>query len=168
MAKATPTMEDYIEVIYSLVKNKGYARSADIAEKLDVYPSTVTKMLKKLDVEGYIVYEKYRGIALTEQGEKMGEYALTRHELLEDFLRLIGVDEDKVGEADVVTEVGTEVEISGVWVVVATGLERDVVIDVEAPGEVVGSELFFNMRSSFCFWGWGIGSIFFLWLDKIR
>ena len=39
MAKATPTMEDYIEVIYSLVKNKGYARSADIAEKLDVYPS---------------------------------------------------------------------------------------------------------------------------------
>ena len=98
MAKATPTMEDYIEVIYSLVKNKGYARSADIAEKLDVYPSTVTKMLKKLDVEGYIVYEKYRGIALTEQGEKMGEYALTRHELLEDFLRLIGVDEDKVYE----------------------------------------------------------------------
>ena len=66
MAKATPTMEDYIEVIYSLVKNKGYARSADIA--------------------------------LTEQGEKMGEYALTRHELLEDFLRLIGVDEDKVYE----------------------------------------------------------------------
>ena len=47
MAKATPTMEDYIEVIYSLVKNKGYARSADIAEKLEVYPSTVTKNVEK-------------------------------------------------------------------------------------------------------------------------
>ena len=35
MTKTTPTMEDYIEVIYSLVKNKGYARSADIAEKLE-------------------------------------------------------------------------------------------------------------------------------------
>ena len=34
MTKTTPTMEDYIEVIYSLVKNKGYARSADIAEKI--------------------------------------------------------------------------------------------------------------------------------------
>ena len=96
MTKTTPTMEDYIEVIYSLVKNKGYARSADIAEKLEVYPST--KMLKKLDVEGYIVYEKYRGIALTENGRKMGEYALTRHELLEDFLRIIGVQEDKIYE----------------------------------------------------------------------
>ena len=55
-------------------------------------------MLKKLDVEGYIVYEKYRGIALTENGRKMGEYALTRHELLEDFLRIIGVQEDKIYE----------------------------------------------------------------------
>ena len=98
MAKATPTMEDYIEVIYSLVKTKGYARSADIAEKLEVYPSTVTKMLKKLDAEGYIVYEKYRGIALTDIGKKMGEYALTRHELLEEFLLLIGVDKDKIYE----------------------------------------------------------------------
>ena len=88
MTKTTPTMEDYIEVIYSLVKNKGYARSADIAEKLEVYPSTVTKMLKKLDVEGYIVYEKYRGIALTENGRK----------LLEDFLRIIGFQEDKIYE----------------------------------------------------------------------
>ena len=73
MAKATPTMEDYIEVIYSLVKNKGYARSADIAEKLEVYPSTVTKMLKKLDVEGYIVYEKYRGIALRSEERRVGK-----------------------------------------------------------------------------------------------
>ena len=96
MAKATPTMEDYIEVIYSLVKTKGYARSADIAEKLEVYPSTVTKMLKKLDAEGYIVYEKYRGIALTDIGKKMGEYALTRHELLEEFLILIWVDKYKI------------------------------------------------------------------------
>ncbi|MGX7096925.1 transcriptional regulator MntR [Gemella bergeri] len=98
MAKATPTMEDYIEIIYSLVQNKGYARSADIVEHLNVYPSTVTKMLKKLDVEGYIVYEKYRGIALTKKGHDMGEYALTRHELLEDFLRIIGVHEEKVYE----------------------------------------------------------------------
>jgi len=60
-----------------------------IAEKLEVYPSTVTKMLKKLDAEGYIVYEKYRGIALTDIGKKMGEYALTRHELLEEFLHII-------------------------------------------------------------------------------
>lgn len=96
MSKATPTMEDYIEIIYSLVRTKGYARSADIATHLNVYPSTVTKMIKKLDAEGYIVYEKYRGIALTQKGSRMGEYALRRHELLEDFLRIIGVKESNI------------------------------------------------------------------------
>ena len=98
MSKTTPTMEDYIEVIYSLVKSKGYARSADIASRLSVYPSTVTKMLKKLDAEGYIAYERYRGIALTEKGYNMGDYALKRHELLEQFLTIIGVHEEKIYE----------------------------------------------------------------------
>lgn len=96
MSKATPTMEDYIEVIYYLVKEKGYARSADIALKLNVYPSTVTKMLKKLDSEGYILYEKYRGIALTQKGKNMGDYALRRHNILEEFLKAIGVKEKNI------------------------------------------------------------------------
>ncbi|MBF0715615.1 transcriptional regulator MntR [Gemelliphila palaticanis] len=98
MGKATATMEDYIEVIYSLIDTKGYARSADIAEKLNIYPSAVTKMLKKLDIEGYIVYEKYRGIALTKKGKNMGDYALRRHKILEDFLEIIGVKEHKIYE----------------------------------------------------------------------
>lgn len=98
MGKATATMEDYIEVIYSLIDSKGYARSADIAEKLNIYPSAVTKMLKKLDLEGYIVYEKYRGIALTKKGRNMGDYALRRHKILEDFLEIIGVKEHKIYE----------------------------------------------------------------------
>lgn len=96
--KATATMEDYIEVIYSLIESKGYARSADIAEKLNIYPSAVTKMVKKLDYEGYIVYEKYRGIALTKKGRSMGDYALRRHKILEDFLEIIGVKDNKIYE----------------------------------------------------------------------
>lgn len=96
--KTTPTMEDYIEVIYSLESNKGYARAADIAQQLNVYSSSVTKMVKKLDAEGYIIYEKYRGIALTEKGKEMGNYALKRHNILEQFLTIIGVEESKIYE----------------------------------------------------------------------
>lgn len=57
----TPSMEDYIEQIYLLIDNKGYARVSDIAEALEVHPSSVTKMVQKLDRESYIVYERYRG-----------------------------------------------------------------------------------------------------------
>lgn len=92
----TPTMEDYIEQIYLLIDMKGYARVSDIAEELDVHPSSVTKMVQKLDKDNYLDYERYRGLVLTEKGKKMGEKLVFRHELLEQFLEIIGVDEKNV------------------------------------------------------------------------
>ncbi|GAA4066069.1 transcriptional regulator MntR [Amphibacillus indicireducens] len=94
----TPSMEDYIEQIYLLIDTKGYARVSDIAEGLDVHPSSVTKMVQKLDKDGYLNYEKYRGLILTKRGEKIGERLVYRHDLLEQFLEIIGVDHDKIYE----------------------------------------------------------------------
>ncbi|WP_028775601.1 transcriptional regulator MntR [Shimazuella kribbensis] len=92
----TPSMEDYLENIYKLIDQKGYARVSDIAEALEVHPSSVTKMVQKLDQNQYLVYEKYRGLMLTAKGKKMGKRLVRRHELLEQFLRLIGVKEEFV------------------------------------------------------------------------
>ena len=50
----TPSMEDYIEQIYILIERKGYARVSDIAENLSVHPSSVTKMVQKLDKDEYL------------------------------------------------------------------------------------------------------------------
>ncbi len=92
----TPSMEDYIEQIYILIETKGYARVSDIAEELDVHPSSVTKMVQKLDKDDYVNYEKYRGFILTPKGKKIGERLLYRHDLLEEFLEIIGVDKEKI------------------------------------------------------------------------
>ncbi|EPR26731.1 Transcriptional regulator mntR [Geobacillus sp. WSUCF1] len=92
----TPSMEDYIEQIYILIEEKGYARVSDIAEALSVHPSSVTKMVQKLDKDEYLVYEKYRGLVLTPKGRKIGQRLVYRHELLEQFLRLIGVSEENI------------------------------------------------------------------------
>lgn len=92
----TPSMEDYIEQIYNLIETKGYARVTDIAEALLVHPSSVTKMVQKLDKDNYVNYEKYRGFVLTDKGNKVGERLVFRHDLLEEFLEIIGVDEEKI------------------------------------------------------------------------
>ena len=92
----TPSMEDHIEIIYSLIEQKGYARVSDIAEALSVLPSSVTKMVQKLDKDGYLIYERYRGLVLTPKGQKLGKRLVKRHDLLEQFLRLIGVDEERI------------------------------------------------------------------------
>lgn len=96
MPTPTPSMEDYIEQIYNLIETKGYARVTDIAEALLVHPSSVTKMIQKLDKDNYVNYEKYRGFILTEKGNKIGERLVFRHDLLEEFLEIIGVDEERI------------------------------------------------------------------------
>jgi Mn-dependent DtxR family transcriptional regulator len=92
----TPSMEDYIEQIYILIEEKGYARVSDIAENLSVHPSSVTKMVQKLDKDEYLIYEKYRGLVLTSKGKNIGKRLVYRHELLEQFLRVIGVKEENI------------------------------------------------------------------------
>lgn len=92
----TPSMEDYIEQIYNLIEDKGYARVSDIAESLSVHPSSVTKMVQKLDKDEYLVYEKYRGLVLTTKGRKIGKLLVFRHELLEQFLTVIGVEKENI------------------------------------------------------------------------
>ncbi|MGD9678002.1 MAG: transcriptional regulator MntR [Vulcanibacillus sp.] len=88
----TPSMEDYLEKIYQLIEKKGYARATDIAEALEVNPSSVTKMIQKLDKEKYVVYEKYRGLILTSKGEKFSKKLVSRHNILEDFLKILGLE----------------------------------------------------------------------------
>lgn len=53
-------------------------------------------MVQKLDKDEYLIYEKYRGLVLTPKGKKIGKRLVYRHELLEQFLRIIGVDEEKI------------------------------------------------------------------------
>lgn len=92
----TPSMEDYLEKIYELMLDKGYARVSDIASSLAIQPSSVTKMLQKLDENQYVTYEKYRGILLTARGHRMGKLMKERHHMLEEFLRIMGVREETI------------------------------------------------------------------------
>lgn len=84
-------VEDYLEAIYVLVKRKGYARTTDIADCLEVKPSTVTEMLKKLDSLGYVKYRKYEGAVLTDSGYNIGEAVKGRHDALMSLLQFLQI-----------------------------------------------------------------------------
>ena len=92
-------VEDYLEVVYELIQKKGYARSADIADLLGVKSSSVTVMLQKLHAKGFIVYERYRGLALTSGGEQLAKSVQQRHRTILKFLRILGVKE-KIAKSD--------------------------------------------------------------------
>jgi DtxR family transcriptional regulator, manganese transport regulator len=85
--------EDYLEAIYNLNETKGYISTADISETLNVKPATVSSMVTKLAKEGYLVHERYRGMKLTEQGEKVARSVRRRHDTIAEFLEMLGIEE---------------------------------------------------------------------------
>jgi Mn-dependent DtxR family transcriptional regulator len=89
-------VEDYLEQILDLINTKGYARVADIAQGLRISQASVTNMVQRLDSEGLLKYEKYRGLVLTTAGETLARNIMQRHQLLTDFLRMLGVNEEVI------------------------------------------------------------------------
>jgi len=89
--------QDYLKTIYSLSKNGEMVSNTDISQKLDVAPSSVTEMLKKLAEARYIKYSPYHGSSLTEIGLKEAQKITRKHRLLESFLsKVLGIGNDKV------------------------------------------------------------------------
>ena len=90
---SSATVEDYLERILELISCKGYARVVDIAAAVKISQASVTNMVQRLDAEGLLKYEKYRGLILTAAGKKLARKIAYRHKLLTDFLRLLGLDD---------------------------------------------------------------------------
>lgn len=86
--------EDYLESILMLRLEKGYARSVDIASRLNVTKPSVSFAMKKLRENGYILMDEENLITLTPQGEEIARRMLRRHRTIALFLERLGVDKD--------------------------------------------------------------------------
>ena len=91
--RSSAAVEDYLERILELMNSKGYARVVDIAAALKISQASVTNMVQRLDADGLLKYEKYRGLILTAAGKTLARKIAHRHKLLTDFLTLLGLDE---------------------------------------------------------------------------
>ena len=84
-------IDDYVELISDLIREVGEARQVDMASRLGVSQPTVAKMLKRLASVGLIEMIPWRGVFLTPEGEKLAQESRERHQLVENFLLVLGV-----------------------------------------------------------------------------
>jgi Mn-dependent DtxR family transcriptional regulator len=112
--------EDYLERILELIQEKGYARVVDIASSLEVKQASVTSMVQKLAELGYLNYEKYRGLVLTDKGRAVACRIKKRHQTLSRFFSLLGLDE-QTQQQDIE---GIEHHLSGETVEVLSNLAK--------------------------------------------
>ena len=93
-SKPSQSAEDYLERIHELIEAKGSAHVADIAQSLKVGQPSVTSMVQKLADKGYLRYEKYRSITLTDAGRAVALHIRDRHIVLANFFTLFGLDDE--------------------------------------------------------------------------
>ncbi|MEO2116958.1 MAG: metal-dependent transcriptional regulator [Methanocaldococcus sp.] len=96
----TQSIEDYLEKIYLFTKkNNRPIKTTELAKLLNIKPSAVTNMAKKLQELGYVNYEPYIGITLTEKGKNRAKKVWDKHETLKTFLiEFLGLDEKTASE----------------------------------------------------------------------
>ncbi len=96
-ASLSPAMEDYLKAIFHLGRSGESVTTQALADRMDVSPASVTKMLKRLAEVRLVEYERYQGVHLTEAGRRVAVEILRHHRLLELFLtRALGYTWDEV------------------------------------------------------------------------
>jgi DtxR family Mn-dependent transcriptional regulator len=90
-------IQDYLKEIYKLQSRNGRATTTQLARAMRVAPSSATAMLKKLAVLGLAEHARYRGVTLTEKGERVALEVIRHHRLLEQYLaQTLGLSIDAV------------------------------------------------------------------------
>jgi len=100
--RPTPTIEDYLAIIYVMERDDGEVIPARLAESLEVAPPTVTVTLKRMERDGWIAVDPEKGIYLTKAGCEAACSVIRRHMLTEWMLaRMLKVPWSRVhAEAD--------------------------------------------------------------------
>ncbi|WP_426790482.1 metal-dependent transcriptional regulator [Sphingobacterium sp. WOUb80] len=80
------TEENYLKALYSLTYLKGNANVNEISKRLDIKMPTVNSMMKKLADKGFVHYESYKPLRLTEEGKKEAALIIRKHRLTEMYL----------------------------------------------------------------------------------
>ena len=87
----TKSMEDYLEIIHVLIRDRRVARVRDVAASLNVKMPSVVKAIGELKKLELVRQEPYGDIELTEKGARLASMILARHTLLKAFLMKLGV-----------------------------------------------------------------------------
>lgn len=90
--KISASLEDYIEAIYQIEKEKELVKAIDLAKRLNVKRSSVAEAIKNLAKKELVTYEN-NILNLTEEGLKIAKEVIKRHNTLSDFFeKILGVE----------------------------------------------------------------------------
>ncbi len=95
----TQAVEDYLKAVYELGRTLDKVTTSALAQHLEVAPASITGMVKKLAKLKLVTHQPYKGVTLTEAGERIALEVIRHHRLVERYLaEALGVPWDQVHE----------------------------------------------------------------------
>ncbi|WP_346354372.1 metal-dependent transcriptional regulator [Azotosporobacter soli] len=95
----SPSMENYLESIYEIGKDRDVVRVKDVAERMGVKMASVTGALQSLAKRELVHYAPYQSISLSKQGKELARCIHNRHRVLTSFLTgALGVTPETAAE----------------------------------------------------------------------
>ena len=96
MEKLTASLEDYLEIICNYINSEKNIKAIDISKELKISRASVTEALKKLETKGYINYDRYDAISLTETGKEIAQSVVSKHIVLQNFFEnILGLSKEE-------------------------------------------------------------------------
>ena len=86
------SLEDYLEIIYNKIQENNSVRAIDISRALNVSRASVTDALNRLKEKGYINYERYGHVLITDIGIKKAKQIVSLHTDLTEFFVNLGIE----------------------------------------------------------------------------
>lgn len=95
--KLSPTLRAYVTAIYNLQRETGWAATGAIARWIGVTDAAVTQMVRRMAQMHLVRHRAYRGVCLTEKGQRIAVEMIRHHRLIETFLhRIVGMPWDQI------------------------------------------------------------------------
>lgn len=86
---STTVKENYLKALYFLDEQEGQINLTELSKQLGVSKPTANNMVKKLEEHGWVNYQKYKPVILTEEGRRTAALIIRKHRLTEMFLHQV-------------------------------------------------------------------------------
>lgn len=121
----TESMEDYLEMIARTLQDGETVGVNQLAARLHVRPSSASKMVGKLKDAGFVRFERYGKITLTQQGAEAGRYLLWRHDTLHRFFCLLNHSKDELKQVELIEHFMSAASLANIEKLIPFLLSRD-------------------------------------------
>ena len=98
------SLEKYLICLYNNLEQHSEFKISELAKEMNQPLQKTIQALQRMHYQKQIIYSTYQPLRMTEQGKKMAEYLIARDALIDEFLKLMHIEENAEAEREAMAQ----------------------------------------------------------------